>query len=155
MKHSNAPAQPCRSAPRGAGIAARGFTLIELLVVLVIIGVLAALIVPNVLDRTDDARVTAARTDVNNLMQALKLYKLDNQRFPASEQGLESLVRKPTAGPIPPTWKPYLDKLPTDPWGKPYQYINPGLKGEIDVFSFGADGQAGGEGKNADIGSWQ
>ena len=125
------------------------------MVVLVIIGVLAALIVPNVLDRTDDARVTAARTDVNNLMQALKLYKLDNQRFPASEQGLESLVRKPTAGPIPPTWKPYLDKLPNDPWGRPYQYLNPGVKGEVDVFSFGADGQAGGEGKNADIGSWQ
>ena len=132
-----------------------GFTLIELMVVLVIIGVLAALIVPNVLDRTDDARATAARTDVNNLMQALKLYKLDNQRFPTAEQGLDALVRKPTAGVVPPNWKPYLDKLPADPWGRPYQYINPGVKGEIDIFSLGADGQAGGEGKNADIGSWQ
>lgn len=133
----------------------RGFTLIELLVVLVIIGVLAALIVPNVLDRTDDARVSAARTDVNSLMQALKLYKLDNQRFPSAEQGLEALVRKPTVGNVPPNWKPYLDKLPADPWGRPYQYVNPGVKGEIDVFSLGADGTAGGEGKNADIGSWQ
>ena len=133
----------------------RGFTLIELMVVLVIIGVLAALIVPNVLDRADDARVTAARTDVNNLMQALKLYKLDNQRFPAAEQGLDALVRRPTAGAIPPNWKPYLDKLPADPWGRPYQYLNPGVNGAIDIFSFGADGVAGGEGNNADIGSWQ
>jgi general secretion pathway protein G len=141
------------SLPRRARAA--GFTLIELLVVLVIIGVLAALIVPNVLDRTDDARVSAARTDVNSLMQALKLYKLDNQRFPSAEQGLESLVRKPTVGTIPMNWKPYLDKLPTDPWGRPYQYLNPGVKGEVDIFSFGSDGVAGGEGNNADIGSWQ
>lgn len=132
-----------------------GFTLIELMVVLVIIGVLGALIVPNLIDRADDARVTAARTDVNNLVQALKLYKLDNQRYPSAEQGLESLVQKPTAGAIPPNWKKNLDKLPADPWGRPYQYLNPGVKGEIDVFSFGADGQPGGEAKNADIGSWQ
>lgn len=132
-----------------------GFTLIELMVVLVIIGVLAALIVPNVLDRADDARATAARTDVNNLMQALKLYRLDNQRYPTAEQGLQALVTRPSAPPVPPNWKPYLDKLPADPWGRPYQYLNPGVKGEIDVMSFGADGQPGGEGKNADIGSWQ
>jgi general secretion pathway protein G len=132
-----------------------GFTLIELMVVLVIIGVLAALIVPNVLDRADDARATAAKTDVNNLMQALKLYKLDNQRFPTGEQGLQALVTRPASGPAPINWKPYVEKLPNDPWGRPYQYLNPGVKGEIDVMSFGADGQPGGEGKNADIGSWQ
>ena len=132
-----------------------GFTLIELMVVLVIIGVLAALIVPNVLDRADDARIMAARTDVNNLVQALKLYKLDNQRQPTAEQGLQALIVKPTSGPIPANWKPYLDKLPNDPWGRPYQYLNPGVKGEVDVVSMGADGRAGGEGKDADIGSWQ
>ena len=133
----------------------RGFTLIELMVVLLIIGVLAALIVPNVLDRADDARVTAAKTDVSNLMQALKLYKLDNQRYPTAAQGLPALLTKPTEGPIPGNWKHYLDKLPNDPWGRAYQYLNPGVKGEVDVLSFGADGQAGGEGKNADIGSWE
>ncbi|MCE2917755.1 MAG: type II secretion system major pseudopilin GspG [Rubrivivax sp.] len=133
----------------------RGFTLIELIVVLVIIGVLGALIVPNLISRADDARVTAARTDVNNLMQALKLYKLDNQRYPSAEQGLQALRAKPTAGTIPPNWKPYVEKLPSDPWGRPYEYLNPGLKGEIDVFSFGADGKPGGDGNDADIGSWQ
>jgi general secretion pathway protein G len=132
-----------------------GFTLIELMVVLVIIGVLAALIVPNVLDRADDARVTAAKTDISNLIQALKLYRLDNQRYPTAAQGLQALTAKPETGPIPANWKPYLDKLPNDPWGNAYQYLNPGIKGEIDVLSFGADGQAGGEGKNADVGSWQ
>ncbi|WP_164483792.1 MULTISPECIES: type II secretion system major pseudopilin GspG [unclassified Polaromonas] len=132
-----------------------GFTLIELMVVLVIIGVLAALIVPNVLDRADDARLMAARTDVNNLMQAIKLYKLDNQRTPTAEQGLQALIAKPNNAPIPGNWRPYLEKLPNDPWGRPYQYLNPGVKGEVDVMSLGADGQTGGEGKNADIGSWQ
>jgi general secretion pathway protein G len=133
----------------------RAFTLIELMVVLVIIGVLAALIVPNVIERADDARVTAAKTDVNNLMQALKLYRLDNQRYPTAEQGLQALLVRPTVGPAAPNWKPYVEKLPNDPWGRSYQYMNPGIKGEIDVLSLGADGQPGGEGKNADIGSWQ
>ncbi len=133
----------------------RGFTLIELMVVLLIIGVLAALIVPNVLDRADDARVTAAKTDIANLVQALKLYRLDNQRYPSAEQGLQALRVKPTTAPLPTNWKPYLDQLPNDPWGTPYVYLNPGIQGEIDVMSYGADGKAGGEGKDADLGSWQ
>ena len=133
----------------------RGFTLIELLVVIAIIGVLAALIVPNVINRADDAKLAAAKSDVNMLMQQLKIYRLDNQRYPSGEQGLEALMRKPTVGNIPPNWKPYLDKLPADPWGRPYQFANPGVQGEVDVFSLGADGQPGGEGADADIGSWQ
>ena len=132
----------------------RGFTLIELMVVLVIIGVLAALIVPNVLDRADDARLAAAKTDIANLNQALKLYKLDNQRYPSAEQGLQALVTKPTAGLIPLNWRPYIDKLPNDAWGRPYLYINPGLRGEIDIMSLGSDGLPGGEGKDSDIGNW-
>jgi general secretion pathway protein G len=144
------PLQPMRRQKRQ-----RGFTLIELMVVLAIIGILAALVVPNVLNRADDARVTAARTDVGNLMQALKLYTLDNRNYPTPEQGLQALVIRPTTGPAPVNWKPYIDKLPADPWGRPYQYMNPGVKGEVDVLSLGADGQAGGQGMNADIGSWQ
>ena len=141
--------------PMTARKTVRGFTLIELMVVLVIIGVLAALIVPNVLDRADESRVTAAKTDVNNLMQALKLYKLDNQTFPSTEQGLNALVNKPMTAPVPGKWRPYIDKLPADPWGRPYQYLNPGVHGPVDVLSLGADGAPGGEGLNADIGSWQ
>ncbi|WP_374437364.1 type II secretion system major pseudopilin GspG [Inhella sp.] len=139
----------------GPGARRRGFTLIELLVVIVIIGVLGAMVVPNLLSRADDARITAARGDIAQLMQNLKMYKLDNQRFPSAEQGLEALVQKPTVGSIPPNWRPYIEKLPKDPWGHPYQYANPGVKGEIDVFSLGADNRPGGEGTDADIGSWQ
>ena len=133
----------------------RGFTLIELMVVLAIIGVIAALVVPNVLGRSDDARVSAARVDVGNLMMALKLYKLDNQRFPTPEQGLRALKEKPSIEPVPQNWRSYVEKLPNDPWGQPYQYINPGAFGEVDVLSLGADGVVGGQGRDADIGSWQ
>ena len=132
----------------------RGFTLIELMVVIMILGVLAALVVPRVMSRPDEARVVAARQDIAQVMQALKLYRLDNSRYPTTEQGLQALVVRPTAGPVPSNWKSYLDKVPSDPWGRPYQYLNPGVRGEIDVFSLGADGQAGGTGVEADIGSW-
>lgn len=133
----------------------RGFTLLELMIVVVIIGVLGALIVPNFMDRPNEARVTAAKTDISSIMQALKLYKLDNHRYPTAEQGLNALVQRPSAGPAPANWKNYMDKLPNDPWGHPYQYLNPGVKGEVDVLSFGADSKNGGEGFDADIGSWQ
>ena len=134
----------------------RGFTLIEIMVVVVIMGILAALVVPKLMGRSDDARIVAAKQDVATVMQALKLYKLDNQRYPTTEQGLQALIAKPTSGPSADGWKTggYLDKLPKDPWRNPYQYLSPGIKGEIDVFSLGADGQPGGVGNDADIGSW-
>lgn len=133
----------------------RGFTLIEVMIVIVILGVLAALIVPKVMSRPDEARAVAARQDIATITQALKLYRLDNRRYPTTEQGLAALVRKPEVEPLAPNWKSYVERLPQDPWGSPYQYLNPGLRGEIDVFSFGGDGKAGGEGVDADIGSWQ
>lgn len=135
--------------------AGAGFTLVEIMVVVVILGILAVLIVPRVLGRSDEARAAAAKHDVAALMQSLKLYRLDNGRYPTNEQGLQALVARPASGPAPQNWKQYLDKLPQDPWGNPYQYLNPGVHGEIDVFSLGADGQPGGTGVEADIGSWQ
>ncbi|MCA3223804.1 MAG: type II secretion system major pseudopilin GspG [Burkholderiales bacterium] len=138
---------------------ARGFTLIEIMVVITILGILAALIVPRVVGRTDDARIGAAKQDIASIMQALKLYRLDNGRYPTTEQGLRALIERPGTEPQPANWKQggYLERssVPRDPWGKEYQYLSPGLRGEIDVFSFGRDGQSGGEGVDADIGSWQ
>ena len=136
---------------------ALGFTLIEIMVVITILGILAALIVPRVVGRTDDARISAAKQDIASLMQALKLYRLDNSRYPSTEQGLRALVEKPAGDPVPQNWKQggYLERLPKDPWGNDYQYLNPGTHGEIDVMSYGRDGQPGGEGPDADIGSWQ
>jgi general secretion pathway protein G len=143
-----------RGGRRAAGRRAHGFTLIELMVVIMILGVLAALVVPRVMTRPDEARVVAAKQDIAQIMQALKLYRLDNMRYPSTEQGLQALVTRPTSGPVPNNWKSYLDKVPNDPWGRPYQYLAPGVRGEIDVFSFGADGQSGGTGVEADVGSW-
>ena len=132
-----------------------GFTLVEIMVVVVIIGILAVLIVPRVLGRSDEARVAAAKHDIAAVVQSLKLYRLDNGRYPSSEQGLQALVAKPQSSPVPTNWRQYLDSLPKDPWGNPYQYLSPGVHGEIDVFSFGADGRPGGSGPDVDVGSWQ
>ena len=134
----------------------RGFTLLEVMVVVVILGILAALVVPKIISRPEEARVLAAKQDIASLMQALKLYRLDNQRYPVTEQGLQALVTQPTIAPLPPNWKAegYVERLPKDPWGNPYQYLNPGVHGEMDIFSAGADGAPGGEGNDADIGSW-
>ena len=133
-----------------------GFTLIEIMVVVVIMGVLAAMLVPRLMGRTDDARILAAKQDIATLMQALKLYRLDNQRYPTTEQGLRALIARPTNGPQPANWKSggYIDRLNKDPWGNIYQYMSPGTRSEVDIFSYGADGQPGGTGNDADIGSW-
>jgi general secretion pathway protein G len=137
---------------------ASGFTLIEIMVVIVILGILAALVVPKVMGRADDARITAVRTELAQIMQSLNLYRLDNSRYPTQEQGLQALVTKPAAGPVPSNWRSggYLSKLPVDPWKNPYQYLAPGVHGqEVEVFSNGADGQPQGTGVDADIGSWE
>ncbi|TSH90803.1 type II secretion system protein GspG [Verticiella sediminum] len=124
------------------------------MVVVVIMGILAALVVPSLLERPDQARVAAAKQDIRAIVQALSLYRMDNGRYPSNEQGLQALVEKPAAGPVGANWRRTLDRVPTDPWGAPYQYLNPGVHGEIDVFSLGADNQPGGEGVDAEIGSW-
>lgn len=135
---------------------ARGFTLIEVLVVVAILAILAAIVVPRIMDRPDEAKRVAAKADIGAIVQALKLYRLDNGGYPTTDQGLAALVQKPSTNPVPGNWKQggYLERLPKDPWGSDYQFLSPGVKGEIDVFSLGADRARGGEGNAADIGNW-
>lgn len=137
--------------------ATSGFTLIEIMVVLVILGILAALVIPKIMSRPDEARVVASRQDIASISQALKLYKLDNGAYPTTEQGLAALVKKSSTEPIPRNWSGsgYIEKVPKDGWNRPYQYESPGERGEVDVFSFGSDGKSGGEGLAADIGNWE
>lgn len=133
-----------------------GFTLMEILIVVVIISILAVTVVPQFMDEPDRARVAQAKATIKNLETSLSLYKLDNFTYPSTSQGLEALVSKPSGSPEAKNWKPggYINKLMDDPWGQPYQYLNPGNHGEYDVYSLGADGQPGGDGINADIGNW-
>ena len=134
----------------------RGFTLIEVLVVVAILAILAAIVVPRIMDRPDEAKRVAAKADIGAIVQALKLYRLDNGGYPTTDHGLVALVHRPTTNPVPGNWKQggYLDHVPKDPWGSDYQYLSPGVRGEIDVFSLGADRARGGEGSAADIGNW-
>lgn len=132
----------------------RGFSLIEIMVVVVILGILASIVVPKIMGRPDEARRVKAKQDVLAIQNALDLYKLDNSVYPTTDQGLAALVDKPDTNPVPHNWKPYLKSIPKDPWGRDYLYLNPGQHSEVDVFTYGADGQAGGTGINAEIGNW-
>ena len=127
------------------------------MIVVVILGILASIVVPRIMDRPDDARLTKVKTDIRAVASALELYRLDNFHYPSSEQGLAALVKQPTSRPAAKNWKSggYLDRLPRDPWGQPYQYLQPGLNGVFDLYTFGADSRAGGDGINADVGNWQ
>lgn len=134
----------------------RGFSLIEIMVVVIIIGLLASIVAPAVLNRADDARIQKVHADFRNIQTALKLYRIDNFVYPSSEQGLEALVERPTIAPVPRNWRQggYLEELPRDPWGNPYQYLSPGESREYDIYTLGADGVSGGDGQNADISVW-
>lgn len=144
-----------RNPRRGSG--PNGFSLIEIMVVVVILGILAAVVVPKVMSRPAEARISKAKQDIRAVESALKLYRLDNFGYPTTDQGLEALTSKPRDLPASANWKPggYLDRVPVDPWGKPYAYLSPGLNGEFDLYTLGADGARGGEDDNSDIGNWQ
>ncbi|MBY5974325.1 type II secretion system major pseudopilin GspG [Ferrimonas balearica] len=133
-----------------------GFSLLELMVVVVIMSILALVIAPRVIDRPDQARAARVQSDLSVLKSAVELYRLDNFVYPSTEQGLEALVRRPTQPPEPENWASagYIDRLPQDPWGRPYLYLQPGVHGAFDIFTLGADGQEGGSGSDADMGSW-
>lgn len=134
----------------------RGFTLIEIMVVVVILGILAGIVVPRLLERPEEARRTKAAVQIRSLEEALGLFKLDNGFYPSTEQGLKALVEKPATGQIPSRYRDggYIKKVPADPWGQPYLYLAPGSHGDFDLFSYGPDGESGGDGDNADIGNW-
>ena len=146
----------CAPNKRIAANKQKGFTLIEIMVVVVILGILAAIAVPRIMNRPDTARITKAKQDIRVVESALKLYRLDNFQYPSTDQGLQALVEQPAGDPPAKNWKKggYLDRLPKDPWGNPYQYLSPGVKGEIDIFTLGADNRPGGEEASADIGNW-
>lgn len=131
-----------------------GFTLLEIMVVVAIIAILSTVVVINLAGNTEKAAVARAKSDIQSLTSALQLYKLDNFDYPSTQQGLDALRERPGGNPPAPNWKRYVDQLPTDPWGNPYQYLSPGQRGDFDVFSYGKDNRAGGEGLNADIGNW-
>lgn len=137
--------------------AGRGFTLLELLVVITILAILAAVAVPRIMDNPDKARVVKVKQDLRAFESALNQYKLDNFNYPSTDQGLEALVSQPSGSPEAKNWKSggYMTKLVKDPWGNDYVYLSPGLKGEIDIYSYGADGRPGGEGMSADLGNWE
>ena len=134
----------------------RGFTLIEIMVVLIIIGLLAGIVVTRLMGRTEEAKRIKTAVQIKNLQSSLDLYKLDSGVYPSTDQGLQALVEKPAVGEMPNNWKEggYIDKIPKDPWGSNYVYISPGIHGDYDLYSYGADGEEGGEGRNADIQSW-
>ena len=144
------------TAPTEAERRDAGFSLLELMVVVVILSILALVIVPRVIDRPDQARAARAQSDIAAISSAINLYRLDNYRYPTTEQGLQALVTRPTTEPAATNWATsgYMDRLPVDPWGQPYQYLAPGVHGDFDVFSYGADAAPGGTGADADIGSW-